>query len=61
MKSNKPTLKLWGKIILALGITLLITGFFLLAFAASNFAVWTIIISIVFNVTGITFLSHKSN
>ena len=60
MKKNSfPTLRMIGKITLGLGVLTLIVGLLLLLFAASSFAGWLIVASILINIVGITLITLK--
>lgn len=61
MKNNSfPTLRTIGKIVLGVGILTLIVGLLLLLFAASSFAGWMIVASIIINIVGITLITLKT-
>lgn len=61
MKNNSfPTLRAIGKIVLGVGILTLIVGLLLLLFAASSFAGWMIVASIIINIVGITLITLRT-
>lgn len=59
MKKEPSTLQTIGKIILGVGVLALITGLLLLLFAASSFAFWLIVASVIVNIVGITLITAK--
>ncbi len=59
MKQSSPIRKI-GLIILLIGICAFVIGVISLVLAASTIGFWIVVGSVIFNITGISLLTHKT-